>query len=276
MADNDQYNDEYQFADLDAMSPDAEGDSGLGGDTNENKDAARSQAGDPGKNDIKRKAIFVVGLVILIMVMYKVVGGVFSGKKVAASAPVPAVVAQNPVQTQQPELQPATQAQPQSVIPQQPADSASVDTGVSQKLAALEATQQSMRSDVTAVNNQVGGIGKNMDAIVAKLTELNGIITNLNAKVDEQSKELEQLAIQRAEAKRAKYTFHKEAAHYPKYYIQAVIPGRAWLIASNGTTLTVREGTMIAGYGMVKLIDPNQGRVATSSGQVIRFSQEDS
>jgi intracellular multiplication protein IcmG len=64
--------------------------------------------------------------------------------------------------------------------------------------------------------------------------------------------------------------------HYSRYNIQAVIPGRAWLIATNGATLTVSQGTAIPGYGIVKLIDPVQGKVTTSSGQIIRFSQEDS
>lgn len=274
MADNEQYNDEYQFADLDAMSPDAGDESGLGNEQQEHLEEGQASARATDKNDIKRKALFVVGLVILIMVMYKVVGSMFSGKKGTAGAPSVAAVAQNPPPPSQP--QPVAQAQPQSVIPQPQVDSTTVDTKVSQKLAVLESTQQSMRSDVTAVSDQIGGIGKNMDAIVAKLTEMNGIIANLNAKVEEQSKEIEQLTIQRTEAKRVHRPVHKEAASYLKYYLQAVIPGRAWLIATNGTTLTVREGTIIAGYGMVKLIDPNQGRVTTSSGQVIRFSQEDS
>ena len=60
------------------------------------------------------------------------------------------------------------------------------------------------------------------------------------------------------------------------YYIQAVIPGRAWLVSSQGLTITVREGTSVPGYGIVKLIDPNQGRILTSSGRTITFSQQDS
>ena len=58
--------------------------------------------------------------------------------------------------------------------------------------------------------------------------------------------------------------------------MQAVIPGRAWLIANNGSTITVREGTPIPGYGIAKIIDPIKGRVMTSSGKEIRFSQDDS
>ena len=107
------------------------------------------------------------------------------------------------------------------------------------------------------------------------MTELNGVIANLSAKVDQQSREIEGLTIRRQEANKV-YHRGAQATHFPKYHIQAVIPGRAWLIATNGATLTVREGTAVAGYGMVRLIDPSQGRVTTSSGQVIRFSQEDS
>jgi len=61
-----------------------------------------------------------------------------------------------------------------------------------------------------------------------------------------------------------------------QYFLQAIIPGRAWLISTNGDTVTVREGTRISSYGVVRFIDAKRGRVLTSSGQVIRFSQEDS
>ena len=80
----------------------------------------------------------------------------------------------------------------------------------------------------------------------------------------------------RTQPKRVVHHINKPSAPPIHYYIQAVIPGRAWIIATNGSTLTVREGTNIAGYGIVRLIDPLDGRIVTSSGQIIRFSQEDS
>ena len=260
MADKDQYNDEYQFADLDAIGADS-GDEGEVAEASSNLAAEASESAN--KNNIKRNAIIAVGVVIIAMVAYKFVGSFFSEKEMPIKT----------IPTSVPKVVP-TPIQIQSVVPSSNPSVPSADGKVNQQLSALELGQQNMRSDVSSVNEQLGGISSNVNAMIAKMTELNGIIASLSAKVDEQSHELEQLTIRR-EAKKMHHVSHKPI-HYPKYYLQAVIPGRAWLIAKNGATLTVREGTVIAGYGMVKLIDPNQGRVSTSSGQVIRFSQEDS
>lgn len=262
MADNDQSNDEYQFADLDAITPDG-GDEGAGAASSSTPEDGRRLGMD--KNNIKRNALIVVGIVIIIMVVYKLMGSVISQKKTTVEPPIQPVN----VESQIP-------AQPQPVVPAPVATASNNDANqVNQRLSALEVSQQSIRTDVTSVNDQLASISNNMNAVVTKITELNGIIASLSAKVDEQSREIEHLTIIRREVKKVHYVPRK-AIHYPKYYIQAVIPGRAWLIATNGATLTVREGTIIAGYGMVKLIDPIQGRVMTSSGQVIRFSQADS
>ena len=265
MADNDQYNDEYQFADLDAMSPDAGDENGIAQD--EASSPAATRTGISGENNIKRKAIFVVIVFVCLLLGYKMIGSLFSGKKAVSTMDTPAAAGIMQPPAPQPIVQQPQTAAPVAVVP--------IDSKVTQELSALEVTQQSMRTDVASVNNQLVGISNNMNDMIAKMTALNGIIVNLSAKVDEQAREIEQLTIKRHEVRHI-HTAVSHAPSYPKYYLQAVIPGRAWLIAANGATLTVREGTMVAGYGMVKLIDPNQGRVMTSSGQVIRFSQEDS
>ena len=45
------------------------------------------------------------------------------------------------------------------------------------------------------------------------------------------------------------------------YTVQAIIPGRAWLRAKNGDTVTVAEGDDIKGIGRVTKIDPYDGVV---------------
>lgn len=267
MADKDQYNDEYQFADLDAMTPDT-GDEGdvMAADPISSEEP--QSVGPSDTNNVKRNALIVVALVILIMIIYKFVGSIFSDKNTPVKATTPTVTVPAPAAVQvRPLTSPVATPAPVTSEP-------NVDVQISQKLSAIEVSQQSMRTDVSSVSSQIGGINTNLNTLVAKIAELDGIISNLSAKLDDQARVIEQLTARR-QAKKVHYAPRK-AAHYPKYYIQAVIPGRAWLIATNGATLTVREGTIIAGYGMVKLIDPNQGRIITSSGQVIRFSQEDS
>ena len=261
MADNDQYNDEYQFADLDSMGPDA------GDQVDEGGDKVASEPGVPEEHheetNIKRNALIALAVVVLLMVLYKLVGFIFSEKKMAVKTQITPVTVSTPINTQ---------PQPTSSVPEAPASSS--NTKISQELTTLDAGQQSMRSDISSVNGQLVGITTSLNDMTAKLAELNGIIANLSAKVDEQSREIERVTVRR-EIKKINYSRHNIMPRL-RYNIQAVIPGRAWLIASNGSTLTVREGTLISGYGMVKLIDPNQGRVTTSSGQVIKFSQEDS
>jgi intracellular multiplication protein IcmG len=271
MADKDQYNDEYQFADLDAITPDSGEDGELpsgdeppiSGDTHV---IDRLET-----NSVKRNALIVVVLVVFIMIIYKFMGSVFSTSQtpVKATAPTMTAPASKPVVVQPISSQPVSVQAPVAQV-----SSPGLDTQINQKLSALEVTQQSMRTDVSSVSSQIGGISTNLNTLLAKIAELEGIVSALNTKLDDQSRIIEQLTIKRTA--KAAHSAPRKAKQYQKYYIQAVIPGRAWLIATNGSTLTVREGTIIAGYGMVKLIDPNQGRVTTSSGQIIRFSQEDS
>jgi len=168
----------------------------------------------------------------------------------------PVVVTPVPVQVQQP------------VITQ-------TDPDLKQKVAAIELSQQSVRSEVSAVNNQVSAVSSNLNNLNTEISHLNQVISNLSAQVAKQSDEISVL-MARSQPKPIKPVVQRVVKQPIIYYIQAVIPGRAWLIGSNGSTLTVREGTRIYGYGVVKLIDSMQGRILTSSGQVIKFSQEDS
>lgn len=57
----------------------------------------------------------------------------------------------------------------------------------------------------------------------------------------------------------------------PDYYVQAIIPGRAWLKNSNGQIITVAPGDAVPGYGTVSTIDSQSGVVTTSTGTKIVF-----
>ena len=178
MADKDQFNDEYQFDDLNAIDSSDIGDETVTtADTNDVLDGTKIEKKDT--NNIKRNAAIVLGAVILAMLLYKIVGSMSSTKKVAVKADIPSLV---PVS--------APVVQPQVTAPSVAVSPPVVDPQVTQKLAALDATQQSMRSDISSLNDQLGAINQNINAIVAKMTELNGIIVTLSTKVDEQSHEL--------------------------------------------------------------------------------------
>ena len=262
MADHDQNNDEYHFTDLDQDSPFAEEDPKA--DALESTNNGLDNAFEMDK--VKRNAIIAVVSLVLLIGLYGVVNAFLAKRKnQVATDSMPKII--------ETRASPKTIAVPTTTVA--PLPTAPVDSNIEQKLSDLESSQQSMRTDVSSVNTQLTGISTNVNAIAQQMAQLNAVIASLSSKVDEQSHEIEQLTIKH-EAKQVHHPAHRKNAKPLRYFIQAVIPGRAWLIATNGSTLTVREGTAIAGYGLVRLIDPEQGRIMTSSGQVIKFSQEDS
>lgn len=271
MADNDQ-NDEYKFAELDSFDHDSMDNMDFGSD----EQKPPTQEPKPIKNDVKRNAMIVVGLVVFAMIMYKLLGGLFSGKKSTTQNELPPAPVTATNTTSQPQaIQPIA---PQPIQPIQPVQTATVEnnSGLTQKVEAIETNQQNVQSQVSSMNEQVGNVNNNVTNLSNQIAKLNQTIGDLTIQLNRQS-EVINILMERTKPKvvrRPQRAYNYGPANI--YYINAVIPGRAWLIGTNGSTLTVREGTKIAGYGVVKLIDSMEGRILTSSGRVIRFSQTDS
>lgn len=262
MADNNQGNDEYVFTDIDVMSPDLMGEE----DNLSNSARASAVPVDSERSDVKRNAIIVVVLVVVAMLVYKFMGSFFTTKTEPAST----IVTETPVIT--PVVEPQPIIQPQIVTPVPSADT----TALNQKISDMDVEQHNLRNSLNTLNNQLNSMSSNINALNMKISTLSQTVTVLTNKMDEQATQVSMLIAARVQQPKPRKIVHRVVVPQTVYYIQAVIPGRAWLISTNGSTLTVREGTNIAGYGIVKLIDPNQGRVVTSSGRVIRFSQQDS
>ncbi|HBI21223.1 MAG TPA: type IV secretion protein IcmG [Legionella sp.] len=267
MAEHEKDNDEYQFVDIESVTPSS---------VNEQGPAVGAPAAFgpsfQGKKNVKRNAFFVVLFVVIMMVVYSMMNVSPSTKsKEPSFTPAAVSVAKKnaaPI-ARQPEVvsQPLVKTEDHALV------------HINQKISALERSQQGMRAELSAANQQLSAVNGTINDMMTKVSELNQALAALVANMDAQSREISQLLAQKAEAKRGhqpRMASHPARPPTLRYAIQAVIPGRAWLIASNGSTLTVREGSMIAGYGVVKLIDSAQGRIITGSGQVIRFSQEDS
>ncbi len=268
MADNDEVNDEYQFTELDPLSPNVVEEE-QGAPEAEDVPSKRRVLGE-NENNVKRNAIIAVIAFVALMLVYKFVGSYLTGTKNAVSDIKPVITVPSPVTIEPP---PVVESAPPAPPPpdlstQEP------NAEIKSNLSTLALGQENLNSQVATFSGHIDSLKSDVDTLTAKITELNRIIVSLSDKLDNQSQTIERLSAKPV-AKVVRYPVRK-AMRVMRYYIQAVIPGRAWLVAENGSTLTVREGSDIPGYGRVKLIDPNQGRVMTSSGQVIRFSQNDS
>ena len=257
MANNDNNNDEYQLDDQDLLV--AEPEHQFKPEPMESVSKAKYPAFI--ENMTLPRVLIALGFIVLLMFCYLFIGSFVSGSKSTGQAEIIPIepikkVTLSPLET----MLPRTPAEPQ----------------LNQKLSRLEEDQKSISTDVLSINNQLSGVSTTVNTIATKMADLNGLIAALNEKIEMQSRDIERLHAAERRPKRTPSRIKLPREQAAVYAIQAVIPGRAWLIAGNGMTLTVREGTSIAGYGVVKLIDPKQGRVITSSGQIIRFSQTDS
>lgn len=256
----DQNHDEYQFVDIDSMEPEL-------GDIEHDSLSTGSTVTDPwySKKENLRYALIAVVAIIATMVIYKFMGSVLSSKSTQPPASTPiSVIKPPPVQPVTPMLQP----QPIVAVQNPP-------IAFSQKISALEVSQGSISSDVNNLNNQMTTLTSHVNDLNSKIDQLTQAMNSLAAQAAVES---QQLAVLSARTKPIIKRVIKTAPVVSApvyYYIQAVIPGRAWLVSANGVTMTVREGTSVPGYGIVKLIDPAQGRIVMSSGRIIAFSQQD-
>ncbi len=258
MADNDQDNDEFKFEEFDTLNAEDMGES----DSATKNAQFHNQSPESGPKDVRRNVIIVIAIVVVLMLSYKFSGYLFSDKKEVAKPAIPPLVQTPPIQAPivtQPIVQHVSEVK---------------EAELSQKIAAIELSQDVMKSQVNSVNDRVTVLSDSVNNLNAQITKLNQILDNLSNEVAKQTTEIN-ILISRTQVKQVKHV-RKVYVKPNIYYVQATIPGRAWLIGTNGSTLTVREGTHIPGYGVVRLIDSTQGRVLTTSGKIIRFSQQDS
>lgn len=219
-----------------------------------------------------RNAVVVIGILVILFIIYKIISGLFFNNAESTLPQTP--IKQKPVQiTQKPMTQQPRMVSTSAPTINQRAVLNDMNT-LKARMSSMEQNQTNLQEQVASINNQLSSISNNLNALTTKLTQMSQQLGQLNVEVQEQAQHMT-LMKARLEPK------PKVRKIYPRgpsvvYYLKAVIPGRAWLVANNGNTLTVRVGSPIPHYGVVRFIDAIQGRVLTSSGQLIRFSQDDS
>lgn len=266
---NQEENNEYQFAELDPLNPSVTEEEQGASDMTEEPRAKRIVGGN--ENNIKRNAVIAVILFIGLMLGYKFIGSYFTGEKPEISEIKPVITASAPAPS---ESEPVVESSPPPST-QTVTETSEPNTEIKSNLSSIVLGQESLNLKVATFGEQIDNMQSKMTALTDKIAELNQTLLKLNDQLDNQSHTIARLSAKPVSAPVVRHRNNAER-RVIRYYIQAVIPGRAWLVAENGATLTVREGSHVPGYGLVRLIDPNQGRVMTSSGLVIRFSQSDS
>lgn len=63
----------------------------------------------------------------------------------------------------------------------------------------------------------------------------------------------------------------KATAPVITFQIRAIVPGRAWIVGSDGQSQSIAVGDNVPQYGTVQSIDADAGVVITTSGKTIKF-----
>lgn len=140
----------------------------------------------------------------------------------------------------------------------------------------LEKANAELQSQIRDMSSQMTNLRNNVDTTTASLKVVAEQLAQLATTIGNEAQKTAGLADLIKQQKNP-FSVAKMDLPVPQLQcaLQAIIPGRAWLLCSNGETLTVSQGTQVSNYGEIRYIDAQTGQVLTSSGQTITFSQED-
>jgi intracellular multiplication protein IcmG len=142
---------------------------------------------------------------------------------------------------------------------------------IQQRLVVLEDTTRAYAEQDSSMSTDLQELNRTLRKLDSKLSNLSSkiekIATNATTQKTLTDKKLSRLKRSMVTAKPASLAKPKEL----HYYIQAMIPGRAWLTSKKGATITIRRGSHIIGYGRIMQIDVETGLITTTSGKMIRF-----
>ena len=214
----------------------------------------------PPRQFITRKTILIaIGVVVVGLSLFKLVGVFFAHDQsktqaTVASAPPPITQASAP----------ATQAsQPQQTTQ---------DNDYSDELAALQSGATQSSSQITNIENQINTLTSTVNSIQSNVAAVTTQLQAIASSLQQQQAQLASLLVKAKPPKQSIAKPKQPAVTPVAYSIQAMVPGRAWLIGADGGTITVAVGDYLVGYGKVISINPLRGTVSTSNGAIIKYT----
>lgn len=261
MSDNKNLDDEYQYVEESENAANLSEESELKFEAEQNDPFADKITTVLQKPNVRRNAIIVIlALFFLIGFIKFSSSSIFKYKE--SSEPAPTI---------------QVKPKPITAIQAPPSNQAS-----SQQIDNLVNNQKNIQNTMNAFNQQVSQMTSQMNTLAGSVQTLQQQLVDMQTKQALIISSMDELT--KSQKSRPTVIHHQEKTYrervfvgpryFVHYYIQAIIPGRAWLINSEGQTLTVRLGSSVPGYGSVQAIDPLQGRVRMSSGKILRFNQD--
>ncbi len=150
-----------------------------------------------------------------------------------------------------------------------PAPGAVDNSVISGKIDYLAQQIEKSQSQVAQLSNQVAQLNRELSQAQADQKGMKSAVFLLSKKVDALS------GVVASMHKKPAAPHKKAAQSAPKvtYYVRALMPGRAWLMGSDGVSTSVTVGSQLLGYGRVTMIHVQTGQVSTSTGKVFSYRE---
>lgn len=219
------------------------------------------QLSNPFNNVNKQNLLILLGTIIMLFAVYKLSSLFFSAeKKIKAEVTGKSEVIKAELKPASMPVQVPVSQVPSPVAaptPAQPMTSTAIDN---------------LQNQYNTLQNQVASLATSVSNLQESISSMNDEINSVKNLMSQQKESLEKL--QNPPKKVVKPVKKKviPKIHYV-YTIQAIIPGRAWLVDNFGQNLSVTEGQKLPGYGRIKLINPVTGKVITSTGAIISYGK---
>ncbi len=120
---------------------------------------------------------------------------------------------------------------------------------INSKLTQNDLRMNSLDQKITTLNNGLSELQDTLSSVQSNLKQTRTLENQINA----YRKQLSALTERKIRLRK-------------QYFVQAVVPGRAWLRGADGTARTISIGETLPGYGKIRTIDPYSGTVTTSTG----------
>lgn len=130
---------------------------------------------------------------------------------------------------------------------------------------ALEAKSNALDQTINQQQQAITQLQSNMEMLQESVNTLTTSVSTLTQKFDTLDSKLTKPAVKQV----------SRAVSTPPpitYFVRAMVPGRAWLQASNGSTLSVAVGNEVPGHGTVSNVALGSGQVIMSDGSVFTYN----
>lgn len=122
----------------------------------------------------------------------------------------------------------------------------------------LNSTIQSQQQTISDLQNSMNGLQETVNNMNGALTAMSGQVSDLMNRLPK--------------PKPPKPVIQAPPPPQVTYTVKAMVPGRAWLQGSNGSTLTVGVGNEVPHMGTVASVDVNSGTVTMGDGTVLTYN----